>query len=72
MESCRSDIGNLILDLADVTSPTIGMLYSSDEKGLSYSTLDWSKLGRSGSASLRDWLMQELNATAAKSVAAKK
>jgi hypothetical protein len=72
MESCRSDIGNLILDLADVTSPTIGMLYSSDEKGLSYSTLDWSKLGRSGSVSLRDWLMQELNATAAKSVAAKK
>jgi hypothetical protein len=67
MESCKSDLGVLLADLAEVQSPTIGYLYGSDEKGLSYNTLDWDSLLTSGSQSLREWLKQELDRNAGKS-----
>ena len=67
MESCKSDLGALLQDLAEVPSPNIGYLYGSDQKGLSYNTVDWRSLQSSGATSLRDWLIQELDKKAGKS-----
>ena len=66
MESCKSDIGPLMQDLADVPYPTIGYLYGSDLKGLPYTTVNWAALGSSGATSLRLWLAGVLGGAADK------
>ncbi len=66
MESCKSDIGPLMQDLADVPYPTIGYLYGSDLKGLAYTTVNWAALGSSGATSLRSWLTGVLGGAADK------
>jgi hypothetical protein len=52
-------------DLADTPTPNIGYLFTSDHKGLSYSTVDYQRAKKSASGSLRAWLATELNRAAA-------
>jgi pentapeptide MXKDX repeat protein len=65
LESCNSDLGALMQDLADTPTPNIGYLFTSDHKGLSYSTVDYQRAKKSASGSLRAWLATELNRAAA-------
>ena len=65
LESCNSDLGALMQDLADTPTPNIGYLFTSDEKGLSYNTVDYLRAKKSVSGSLRAWLATELNRAAA-------
>ncbi len=65
LESCNSDLGALMQDLADTPTPNIGYLFTSDHKGLSYNTVDYQRAKKSASGSLRAWLATELNRAAA-------
>ena len=65
LESCNSDLGALMQDLADTPTPNIGYLFTSDHKGLSYNTVDYQNAKKSASGSLRAWLATELNRAAA-------
>jgi hypothetical protein len=65
LESCNSDLGALMQDLADTPTPNIGYLFTSDHKGLSYNTVDYQRAKKSVSGSLRAWLATELNRAAA-------
>lgn len=62
-ESCKSDLGDMLKnDLAESSAkPNIGAMFTSDSKGLRYTTLDWSKASDTSTKSLRDWLVAELN-----------
>ena len=67
LESCKSDLGSLLMDLADYEiAPNIGYLFASDEKGLSYNTVSWNLLGGADATSLRTWLSNHLNSIAGK------
>ena len=65
LESCRSDLGALMEGLAETSSPNIGYLFTSDERGLSYNTIDYQGARNYQSVSLRAWLVEELNRAAA-------
>ena len=65
LESCNSDLGALMQDLADTPTPNIGYLFTSDHSGLSYNTVDYLRAKKSVSGSLRAWLATELNRAAA-------
>jgi pentapeptide MXKDX repeat protein len=64
LESCNSDLGVLMHDLAETETPNIGYLFTSDERGLSYNTVDYLRARKSVSGSLRAWLATELNMAA--------
>jgi hypothetical protein len=64
LESCNSDLGALMQDLADTPTPNIGYLFTSDDSGLSYNTVDYLRAKKSASGSLRAWLATELNRAA--------
>jgi hypothetical protein len=67
LESCKSDLGTLLMDLAEYEiAPNIGYLFASDEKGLSYNTVSWTEAGEPGATSLRTWLSNHLNRIAGK------
>jgi hypothetical protein len=67
LESCKSDLGSLLMDLAEYeTAPNIGYLFASDEKGLSYNTVSWNELSGADATSLRTWLTNHLNSIAGK------
>ena len=57
-ESCKSDLGLLVQDLADDLAPNVGYFFTSDFSGLEYRTLNWRNLATQNS--LRDWLKSDL------------
>ncbi len=66
LESCKSDLGVLIQDVAETPTLNIGYLFTSDEKGLDYNTISYKSAGTSTEGSLRLWLVDELNSKAKK------
>ncbi len=58
-ESCKSDLGMLVQDLADDLTPNVGYFFTSDFSGLEYRTLNWRNLATQNS--LRDWLKNDLD-----------
>lgn len=68
LESCNSELGVLIQDLADWENPSLGYLFTSDKKGLLYKTISYGSAIRSKTNSFRQWFLDALSEVAAKKI----